>query len=64
MAVLVENIKHCSRCTCDVCVCVCMRVKTHSGYEELLDLLHRSPHLDFSSGLCVFHCDQDMKVFI
>ncbi len=39
-------------------------VCTHSGYKELLDLLHCSPHLDLSSGLRVFYCDQDMKVFV
>lgn len=37
---------------------------THRGYEELLDLLHRSPHLDLRSGLRIFHCDQDVKVFV
>lgn len=30
---------------------------THSRYKKLLDFLYRSPHLDLSSALCVFHCD-------
>lgn len=37
---------------------------THGRYEELLDLLHRSPHLDLGSGLRVLHRDQDVEVFV
>lgn len=47
----------------------CVRISlwtvcTYCRYKELLDLLHCSPHLDLCSCLCVFHCDEDMKVFI
>lgn len=37
---------------------------THGRYEELLDLLHRSPHLDLRPGLRVLHRDQDVEVFV
>lgn len=39
-------------------------VVTHGRYEQLLDLLHRSPHLDLGSGLRVLHRDQDVEVFV
>lgn len=37
---------------------------THGRYEQLLDLIHCSPHLDLGSGLCVFYCEQDVKVLV